>query len=394
MEEDIPYQQALSAVDGLLAYLIYLNTSSLSKESTVLDLALAQQTWVELGRYWSRLIRISSTQDTPNLSPVLNSFSSLAQFSQVAIFTFRNTLLGAKPDSLDAIFSLCSLSYVASCCMRKHNMLHDYGTSWDIRIWRNAIRDPGERQLFSDLASVFWSERLSSNIIGPYDTLGNFGHQPEPYQAPSPKIVHLGNDQPLNNLPHGFWGLDETADLSLPIGLDLQQPSSRIQDLQRSAIVSNVVSFLEECGELLHVFSGRGVTAKGLYSYIAFNQKGLEAKTLVNSYVQRLKNDETFQNLATVGIIAIVERFVALGYLQTVDELRMYMLSVGRCFSVSGGCRVLASKLFFSSDGGGVMTSELRKTMGGVTQTRAQNLRNTRQQTIPSPDLPLGGDHE
>lgn len=99
---------------------------------------------------------------------------------------------------------------------------------------------------------------------------------------------------------------------------------------QGSTIVSNLICYLTECGDLLHVFSGRGVTVNNLYSCIAFTQGGSEAKNRVDCCVQRLKSGGSSQNPCMAGILSIVERFVALGYLQTPEELLKYMLCVGR----------------------------------------------------------------
>ncbi|ENH63481.1 hypothetical protein FOC1_g10000226 [Fusarium oxysporum f. sp. cubense race 1] len=335
MEDNSPYRDAISAVDGLLACLIYLKTDSEMTDPFVHDLCH------HIDRYWERLGQISSTQTTPNLTTLLNSFKSSTQLYEVAIFTFRNVLVGAKPDSLNAIFSLCSLSYIASCYLRNHDNCRG------IDVWRNAIRDPKERQIFSDLAGVVWPQ------VSPVSTDNALKSQTPmaTKQTQMPTLVRLGvsgqqnpprrnsvlefdfmQDEPLfNDMPNPFWGLDPIPDSSAAFCIENSQPTwSSLQDLQGSAIVSNLIYFLTECGELLRVFSGRGVTTKDLYSCIAFTQRGFGAKNLVNSCVQRLKSDDASKNPSTAGIVSIVERFVALGYLQTPEELRKYMLCVGR----------------------------------------------------------------
>lgn len=323
MENNTPYKDAISAIDGLLACLICLGKTG-SEMSATFHHDLCHQ----IDRYWEHLGQIASTQNTLSFTTLFNSFSSSTQFYEVAIFTFRNVLVGAKPDSLCPIFSLCSLSYIASCCLQNHDNFRG------IEVWRNAIRDPQERQIFSDLAGVVWP-RVPS--ISTDDTL----------KSQIPTVVRLGasthqssalglnfvEDESLfSDLSNPFWDFDAIPDSPAAIGIEENsQPTlSSLQDLQGSAIVSNLICFLTECGELLHVFSGRGVTTKDLYSCIAFTQGGSEAKNVVNACVKRLKSDETSQSPSTAGILSIVERFVALGYLQTPEELRKYMLCVGR----------------------------------------------------------------
>ncbi|QGI61229.1 hypothetical protein CEK27_005200 [Fusarium fujikuroi] len=317
---------AISAVSGLLACLIYLETDPQMADPFVHDLCH------HVDRYWERLGEISSSQTTPNLTALLKSFESSAQFYELAIFTFRNVLVGAEPDSLSAIFSLCSLSYIASCCLR------NYDNFRDIEVWQNAIRDPQERGVFINLAGVVWP-RVSltpiddalnsqmSTVIEP----GSSTHQNATTQSLALEFDFLQDEWLFDGLFNAVCEPDVMPDSSVAIDVEnLHRTPSTLEDLQESAIVSNLVYFLTECGDLLHVFSGRGVTAKDLYSCVAFTQGRSEAKNVVNACVQRLKNDYTCQNASTGGIMSIVERFVALGYLQTPEELRKYMLCVGR----------------------------------------------------------------
>ncbi|EMT72520.1 hypothetical protein FOC4_g10001674 [Fusarium odoratissimum] len=160
--------------------------------------------------------------------------------------------------------------------------------------------------------------------------LGVSGQQNPPRRNSVIEFDFMQEESLFSDIPNPFWELEAMSESSFTSVENLQRTSSTLKDLQASAIVSNLICFLTECGDLLHVFSGRGVTTKDLYSCIAFTQGGSEAKTLVNSCVQRLKSYDASQNPPTAGIISIVERFVALGYLQTPEELRKYMLCVGR----------------------------------------------------------------
>ncbi|KAF5709548.1 hypothetical protein FMUND_10038 [Fusarium mundagurra] len=322
MEAGDPFKDAISAIDGLFASFIYLDKTSTEMSTTFHD-GLCHQ----IDRYWERLGQIASTQTIPNFTPLFNSFNSSTHFCEVAIFTFRNVLVGAKPESLHDIFSLCSFSYIASCCLQNHDNFRD------LDVWQSAIRNPQERQLFSDVAAVVWPPMpsIATEDACKSQTPPTVLCENPPTQSSSDELWYMQDETLLNGLPDLFWGLEATNNSGATIVVEELLPtSSTLEDLQRSAIVSNLICFLTECGDLLHVFSGRGVTTKDLYSCIAFTQRGSEARNVVNSCVQRLKSHGASQNPAVVAIISIVERFVELGYLQTPEELRKYMLCVGR----------------------------------------------------------------
>ncbi|KAF5547003.1 hypothetical protein FNAPI_8669 [Fusarium napiforme] len=326
MEAGDPSKEAISAIDGLLACLMYLDkTNSQVTSPFVHDLE------TQIGRYWERLGQVVSTQATQSLTALFNSFNSSMTFLEVAIFTFRNVLVGAKPDSLNAIFPLCSLSYIVSCCLQNHDNFRD------IELWRNAIRDPEERQIFSTLAGIVWPLISTVSIDGTLNPQmpltirpGASTQSTAATQSLALAFDFMHEEWLFNNLPNAPCELDAVPDSSVTRIENWQRTSNTLEDLQGSAIVSNLICFLTECGDLLHVFSGRGVTAKDLYSCIAFTQGGSEAKNVVNACVQRLKDDDACQNTSTGGILSVVERFVALGYLQSPKELRKYMLCVGR----------------------------------------------------------------
>ncbi|CVK94422.1 uncharacterized protein FMAN_03533 [Fusarium mangiferae] len=326
MDSYSPNKEAISAVDGLLACLIYLDETG-SEPTDPLVRSLRQQT----GHYWESLTRLASTHTIPCFTALYNSFDSRTHFYEVAIFTFRNILVGIKPHSLNNIFPLCSLSYIASCCLQNHDNV------FDIEVWRSAILDPEERQTFSNLAGIVWPQVPSILTDDPLEPqLLTLLLGASTYQNPSAQSSTLGFDfmqdeSLLNDLSDPFLDFNAIPDSPVAFGIEISQPtSSSLQGLQGSAIVSNLISFLTECGDFLHVFSGRAVTTKDLYSCIAFIQGGARVKSVINTCLKRLKSDETSQSLSAVGILYIVERFVALGYLQTPEELRKYMLCVGR----------------------------------------------------------------
>lgn len=273
MEDNNSYKDAISVIDGLLACLVYID-----KTGTEMMATCHGDLCHQIDSYWERLQQIASTQTIPSLTTLFNSFNSSTHFYEVAIFTSRNVLVGAKPDSLNAIFSLCSLSYIASCCLQNHDNFRD------VEVWRNAIRDPRERQVFSNLAGVVWPQVYPISVddalnsqISTVVRLGSSTHQ-----SSALGLNFVEDESLFSDLSNPFWDFDAIPDSPAAIGIEENSlPTlSSLQDLQGSAIVSNLICFLTECGELLHVFSGRGVTTKDLYSCIAFTQGGSEAKSV------------------------------------------------------------------------------------------------------------------
>ncbi|KAF4439209.1 hypothetical protein FACUT_4286 [Fusarium acutatum] len=101
-------------------------------------------------------------------------------------------------------------------------------------------------------------------------------------------------------------------------------------DPHGSALVANFTLFLEQCGDLLQNLSGRWVTAKHQFSPLsALNQAGPQNND-VSSYLQRMRQDGSFQDPSSMGILSIADTFVQLGYLQTPKDVQDYMIIVGK----------------------------------------------------------------
>ncbi|KAF4445665.1 hypothetical protein F53441_10614 [Fusarium austroafricanum] len=284
----------------------------------------------ELERYWTRFISIDSSQALPTLQPdlenLLRSFRHSTQLCEKAIITLQNVLMGASPHTLDAIFSLCSLSYITSCCLQINGKPGYYDICFDTNAWQSTISDPIQRSVFNHLASILWSFTptpipTSSAALYPAapSTPGlssSFVPQITLNQTSSSELGFIEDYMPLNHFPELFSGLEHK-----------QHPWITLRE---SASMSNMIYFLKECEELLNIFSGDGVTTKDPYSRIAFYREGPETKDYLNLCIQRLREDNSFQEPSTSAILCIAERFVDLAYLQTIEELRAYALMIGK----------------------------------------------------------------
>lgn len=117
-----------------------------------------------------------------------------------------------------------------------------------------------------------------------------------------------------------------------PLGTPLSAPQvPELQNLQASAVITNLVHFLEECGELLQILSGRGVTTSCMSPGTSTGQSQSEVQTAIkSSFIQPLQNNKFFvDNLSAQRLLVVADRFVELGYLRSIDETRRYLINVG-----------------------------------------------------------------
>jgi hypothetical protein len=338
------HAEAMLPIDGLFAILIYLNKTKPPTYPKTLRIhsheywGLVQDIRVALDCCWQHLISVTPAQELPGLEALLSSFPTPMSFYEAAIFTFRNTLTGPKPESLDAVIALCVLSHVTLSFLHQLHGSVDFDLYFDNDVWRDAIQDLEHRQTFNRLIEILFPETspLSPRHTAPsfpptmvLDLPSSTPHQNEDAGGPPPILFIPENDSLMCDWSDNLWSCLDAVN-EYPIEPTSHHTSS-LADLQGSAIMRNITRFLEECGESMHIFSGRGLTAKDLRSCVAFNQQGFAAKNLItSSFIQPLREHDICKEPSISGILSIVDRFVDLGYLQTIGEVRDYMLFVGK----------------------------------------------------------------
>jgi len=98
-------------------------------------------------------------------------------------------------------------------------------------------------------------------------------------------------------------------------------------DLRGSRTIRNLTQFLEDCGELTDTLvlsspSSRGATVQLMPSKV---------RNLIEPlHIQRLRNDDSFKGPNAQAILSIIASFTNLGYLQSTNETRDYMLLLGK----------------------------------------------------------------
>ncbi|CAJ0548574.1 Ff.00g021870.m01.CDS01 [Fusarium sp. VM40] len=373
-------------IDGLLAILIYLDKTKLFADPQIIQShkhwGFVQHIRFALDWYRERLISVTLTQELPGLEALLRSFPTPMSFYEAAIFTFRNTLTGPKPESLDAVIALCIFSHVTLSYLRQLHGSVDCDLSFDSNVWRDTIQDLEHRQTFSRLIEILFPETLplvschASQLLPPAGVLdlpSSTPHQNEAAEALPPTIFTIEDDLAIYDMLDSFLGCSDAVDAypATPsshamVGVGTAHHTSSLADLQGSAIMLNITRFLEECGESMLIFSGRGLTAKDLRSCVAFNQQGFATKNLITtSFIQPLRKYDICKEPSISGILSIVDRFVDLGYLQTIGEVRDYMLFVGREVLASDQtfpefCQTVCAIIRTDTDTGGMPVPPLR----------------------------------
>ncbi|KAM0445374.1 hypothetical protein ACHAQK_001576 [Fusarium lateritium] len=363
----------ITRADGLLASLIFLEaTPPAVNQPHYNAVPPAQQnteSWAVLSDIQIKLeeSRISmmtevAALDFSGLDPILDSFVNPTPFYEAAVGSFRNTFSGTPPNTLGDVVALFSLSQVTSCYLRINGNINVLDIFSDIGIWESAVSDPRHGRAFNDLVQVLRSETVSSDQ--PYNIPALSVHYPQTpadFSMPS----HLVCQEMPPEIPWQYdfgkfsWGpghsmpefpvspilqissQDEQNDhtaLELTLDTPLSGPQAPdLQSLQGSVIITNLTDFLEQCGDLLQVLSGRGVTSR-LSSGTSIDQCQSEVQAAIkSSFIQPLQNDKFFvDNLSAQRLLVVADRFVELGYLRSVDETRRYLINVGNV-----SCRIV-----------------------------------------------------
>ncbi|SCN71931.1 uncharacterized protein FFB20_11656 [Fusarium fujikuroi] len=352
------------AIDGLHASLVYLDKIR-HCTSDSLDVRLQNIVrWeaiidfrAETEHYWQSLVNIAQKEDLSGLDILLKSFPTSAHLYEAAIFTFRHTVGGLEPDNLRNIFALCSLSYIALLCSQKVGHPHIDDIFRDINIWRESIGDPQHRQLFNDLIQRLWGGCSGDITTFPFQTeqylhsASSSGDQDYilPQSATVQDISLFGDfadpfwggllDVPGSLLAPNFQMPDATPGAH-PTVLDNLEPQLSTGDLRQSAVINILTSFIANCGDLMDILSGHGVTTKGPHSDVSLE---------VKNFTQALRRHESFGGPSARGILAIVDRFVGLDYYQSIDEIRDYIAIVAKEILPSGKPFAEVCKSVYSS---------------------------------------------
>ncbi|KAJ3524360.1 hypothetical protein NM208_g12088 [Fusarium decemcellulare] len=390
-----PCSEGILEIDGLLAGLSYLEKVPLVTDEHArllfpttedhlehplqrLDWSSIQDVQLRMLNYWQRLVELPPTIQSPRIMSLFRTYTNPTRLQEAGVFAFRNTLTGLTPNSLEDIFALCSLSYVMSCSMIDEGKFTRHNILAGINVWQNALQNNEDRQTFGFLAEICWPEDPGeTTTIAPH---GNGAPHPLPHSGPTSESFYAldfsswsneeglfgmtGNTgygclpqnifdsfpstvtglvDPFLEIPEDFPQLANTsagtnhAEETNMMGAEGGQITIDSDDVQKTAVITNIRRFLDKCNTLMRLLSGGGVTAKGLQSTLTFNQQRFELKNHIkNAYLWLLRDEKPFTGGISAAILSVAERFVDLGYLQSIDEVKTYLMNVGREILPSG----------------------------------------------------------
>ncbi|KAF5661714.1 hypothetical protein FCIRC_11740 [Fusarium circinatum] len=316
------FLSSITAVDGLLASLVYLDDMRSSAAHVPIAELQTMQRWqpildfrIEIEQYWDALTNITRTEDLPGLDSLLEAFHTPTHLYEAAIFTFRNTLIGPEPDSIESIFAICSLSYVASICSRKTGKPDIDNIFRDINNWQDSIGDPQHRRLFNDLIQRLWgvSGDLATSPFQTEQPLHSASQHLDGPDHPSLQNATMQDISLFGAFCDLFW--DDRFDVPGPVPqpnfqmtgttpglhptvLDTPVPQLSAGDLRLSAVMNILTSFIANCGDLVDILSGHGATTKGPHSDVSWE---------VKNFAQALRRHDSFGDSSARGILAIVD---------------------------------------------------------------------------------------
>ncbi|EGU74148.1 hypothetical protein FOXB_15342 [Fusarium oxysporum f. sp. conglutinans Fo5176] len=355
--------QTLSAADGFLAGLVYLSaTRQATTQCRITEPFVPQmfQSWKyledicnNLEKVRESILKLIPVLGLEGIDSTLGSFMDPVMFFQATVFSLRNTLIGQPPSTLGDVLALYSLSHVVSCHLRNSLNIAIGDPHFYIDQWKNAIGRYDHQQEFANLVEALYPELAKPSpassslqtVTADYSDPLHFIYQDAPFELPpvqgdgpmgytlaysdaAPGLLALPDPKPTNQAVQNGYSFSGEISPTAP------QTSAPLGP-HASALVTNLTLFLEQCGELVQILSGRWVTAKHQYtrSSTTLNQGRLQN----NDVKSCMRQDFSFQEPLSLGILSIVDLFIKLRYLQTPQDVQEYMIIVGKDF-----CEVLS----------------------------------------------------
>ncbi|RBA19149.1 hypothetical protein FPRO05_10078 [Fusarium proliferatum] len=347
--------QTLSAADGFLAGLIYLSATKQATAQnrvtglftpTIQSWRCLEMIWVSLETVQNRMLELVPRLSLRGIDNTLDSFISPIMFLQAAVLSLRSSLIGRPPSTLGDVVALLCLSHVVLGQLRSSQNSAMSNTTLNIDQWGSAISIYDHRQAFASLIRALFPEITTStppsSLLDPVtaadanDVLRLAMYQDTPSEPPPQERELLGSLPQYSDVVPSLLSLigsqhtDQTAYNGCCTFGETGFQTLALLDPHGSALVANFTLFLERCGDLFQNLSGSCVTAMNQYSPSSVLNRARPQSNDVSSYLQRMRQDGSFQDPSSMGILSIVDTFVQLGYLQTPKDVQDYMIIVGK----------------------------------------------------------------
>ena len=144
---------------------------------------------------------------------------------------------------------------------------------------------------------------------------------------PSTQLVEGGH---LDSQSSGYVSVNIESVEAAPDPLQ-GEVSITTSNLRETKMFYALLLFFELLGQLPYILSGKGLTAKGLESCLTFCQvQQKKRKQIRKEFLKPLKQHKVFENPCFRALLWMAKQFVDRGNLQSVEEVRAYLLTVGR----------------------------------------------------------------
>ncbi|KAM6537945.1 hypothetical protein FALCPG4_003841 [Fusarium falciforme] len=154
------------------------------------------------------------------------------------------------------------------------------------------------------------------------DTDANYHQFPGPsYCFPDPSLDTLSTPQP------DVLELPATSSAPVAAPTDLTSPT----ELDDTPIFAAVLQYCRDNGDFWYDLSGRGAISKDIRPLFSWNlERTREKERIHEQYLGQLVFEKNNKDAPSRGIVSVVETFVGLGYLQSVEEVKNYMIAIGK----------------------------------------------------------------
>ncbi|KAJ4259928.1 hypothetical protein NW757_001876 [Fusarium falciforme] len=161
-----------------------------------------------------------------------------------------------------------------------------------------------------------------------------------PLTAISQPYHDTGEGQFINDPSHGQF-VDPSLDVVPPSTTEQPATNSDLdiawacvrspEELHGTSLFIAVRQYFWDSRDFWYGLSGKGTITKDICSLLAWNQeRARERERIHGQYLRHLMSEKDTKDVPSRGIVSIVESFVEMGYLQSIEEAKNYMREIGK----------------------------------------------------------------
>ncbi|KAH6617356.1 hypothetical protein F5144DRAFT_499202 [Chaetomium tenue] len=333
--------------------------------------------------------------ENPIISNLLETYPDARSIRNKGACIVKDVLEGFQPSKLSIVFAFTCFSYSISQLLYKKKAIDKSDILADIRAWRDLITDPNERQAFNHLAPELWpeaKEHLHFIDIPTHPTNGSSRWANHwPHFTPLADPAECSASQFSRPHPNGQTTVGGTNDLhqfQQPPDTGWSQPSAPGDDisfedqevqpteldhssggregaesdiqppehatLENTIMFLVVLVFLRDLGEwYLYTLSGRSLAPKRhkLYQTEQGDQEAFRRKAQ-KAFFEPCSRHRSSSHSAFRALVSVAEMFTRNGYLQSIAEIKQYVISVASAVLLPGAAyeQIVSSVLTISDD--------------------------------------------